>query len=70
MLPMPGELVWIDQPRFRGWGCSQCAWIFIPTGPPEGQTFNAMMRKYQERCGKEFAAHVCKEHPRKPPFSR
>src|ERR1700687_507219 len=24
---MPRELVRIDQPGFRGWGCSQCAWI-------------------------------------------
>src|ERR1700687_30433 len=24
---MPRELVWIDQPGFRGWGYSQCAWI-------------------------------------------
>jgi hypothetical protein len=34
--PMPRELVWIDQPRFRGWGCSQCAWIFNPLGPAPG----------------------------------
>ncbi len=31
---MPRELVWIDQPGFRGWGCSKCAWGFNPPGPP------------------------------------
>jgi hypothetical protein len=39
---MPRELERIDQPGFRGWGCSQCAWIFNPTGPPNGETFTPL----------------------------
>jgi Mn2+/Fe2+ NRAMP family transporter len=26
---MPRELVWMDQPTFRGWGCSQCAGVGV-----------------------------------------
>ena len=63
---MPRELVWIDQPRKRGWGCSQCAWIFNPTDPPIGETFDAMMRNFESQRDKEFASHVCSNHPRRP----
>jgi hypothetical protein len=34
---MPRKLVWIDQPRFRGWGCSRCTWVFNPSSPPIGE---------------------------------
>jgi len=60
------ELVWIDQSRFRGWGCSQCAWIFNPQGPPNGPTFDAMLRDFEARRDKEFASHICANHARKP----
>jgi hypothetical protein len=60
---MPRELVWIDQPRKRGWGCSQCAWIFNPTDPPIGETFDVMMRNFETSRDKEFASHVCDKHP-------
>jgi len=64
MRAMPRELVWIDQPRFRGWGCSECGWVFNPSGPPSGEDFNAMMRNFESQRDKEFAAHHCVEHPR------
>jgi len=66
---MPRELVWIDQPRFRGWGCSKCGWAFNPTGPPTGDNFDAMMRNFEAQRNVEFASHLCVEHPRqsKPP---
>jgi hypothetical protein len=63
---MPRELVWMAQPRFLGWGCSQCAWVFNPTGPPTGETFDAMMQNYERRRDEEFASHVCVQHPVKP----
>jgi hypothetical protein len=28
------KLVWIEQQRFRGWGCSECAWAVSPSGAP------------------------------------
>jgi len=63
---MPRELVWIDQPRFRGWGCSQCEWVFNPPGPPIGNTFDAMMQNFELRRDEEFASHDCATHSRKP----
>jgi len=63
---MPRELVWIDQPRKRGWGCSQCEWIFSPTDPPIGESIDAMMRNFESQREKEFASHVCSNHPRRP----
>jgi hypothetical protein len=57
------KLVWLDQPRFRGWGCSQCAWIFNPPGPPIGETFDDMKRIFELQRDKEFEAHVCAKRP-------
>jgi rubredoxin len=61
---MPRELVWVDQPRFRGWGCSECAWVFNPSDPPTGEDFNAMVRNFESQRDKEFASHLCSKHPR------
>lgn len=63
---MPRELVWMTQPRFLGWGCSQCAWVFNPSGPPTGETFDAMVQNYERRRDDEFASHICTQHPRQP----
>jgi hypothetical protein len=74
-------LIWIEEPSFRGCGCSECAWVFNPQGPPAGNSLaemkqhkteatlpartNAEMKQhYERRRDKEFAAHVCGEHPR------
>lgn len=65
MQGMLRELVWIDRPRFRGWGCSRCSWVFNPVDPPIGETFDAMMRNFVEQRDKEFNSHVCDKHPRK-----
>jgi len=62
---MPRDLVWIDLPCFRGWGCSQCAWVFNATDPPIGETFDAMTRNFESQRDKEFATHVCAKHARK-----
>ena len=66
MPSMLRELVWIDQPRFRGWGCSQCAWVFNPPGPPVGDTPDAMKRIFELRRDEQFASHVCARYPRRP----
>jgi hypothetical protein len=31
---MSRKLVWIEQQRFRGFGCSECAWVFNPSSAP------------------------------------
>jgi hypothetical protein len=57
-------MIWIEESRFQGTGCSECAWVFKPSGPPIGDSLTDMMEKYERRRDKEFAAHVCAEHPR------
>jgi hypothetical protein len=61
---MRRQLVWIEEQRFGGWGCSECAWVFSPSGIPAGKSIEEMKQKYEQERDKFFAAHVCAEHPR------
>jgi len=58
------QLIWIQTPHFLGWGCSECAWVFRPSGPPIGNSLQEMKERYLRRLEEESAAHVCAEHPR------
>jgi hypothetical protein len=51
------QLVWVS-------GCSECAWVFKASGLPIGGTIDEMIQNYERQRDKEFAAHVCAEHPR------
>jgi len=62
---MSRKQVWIEQQRFRGWGCSECAWVFNPSEAPTGKSFDEMMRNYEVQRDKAFASHACAEHPRR-----
>jgi hypothetical protein len=57
-------LIWIEEPSFQGFGCSECAWVFNPSGPPSGNSLEEMKEYYEQRRDKEFGAHHCAEHPR------
>jgi hypothetical protein len=59
---MNRKLVWIEQQRFRGFGCSDCGWRFKPSGPPAGASFDEMMRNFELQRDQEFASHVCADH--------
>jgi hypothetical protein len=61
---MNRNLVWIEQQRFRGFGCSQCGWRFETSGTPTGSSFNEMMRNFESQRDKEFRSHVCADHPK------
>jgi hypothetical protein len=61
---MSRELVWIEQPGLRCWGCSECAWVFNPFGAPTGKSFNESVRNFELQRDKEFTLHVCADHPR------
>gem|GEM_PF-882729 len=50
---MSRKLVWIEQQRFRGFGCSECAWVFNPSSAPN----------FELQRDKEFTLHVCADHP-------
>jgi len=43
---MRRQLVWIEEQRFWGWGCSECAWVFSPSGIPAGKSIEEMKQKY------------------------
>jgi hypothetical protein len=57
------HLIWIKKPHFLGWGCSECAWVFQPSGPPMGNSLQEMKEHYLRLRDEESAAHVCAEHP-------
>jgi hypothetical protein len=60
---MERRLKWIESPKFQGFGCSWCNWKFKPSGTLLGDSLEQMKRKYEADRDKEFAYHVCKEHP-------
>jgi hypothetical protein len=61
---MSRKLVWIEQPRFFGFGCSECGWRFKPSGAPTGTSFDEMMSNFVSQRDQEFTLHVCADHPR------
>ena len=61
---MRRKLVWIKEQRFWGWGCSECAWVFNPSGSPTGKSLDEMKQNYEQQRDEEFAAHVCAENLR------
>jgi hypothetical protein len=61
---MSRKLAWIEERRFRGFGCSECGWRFKPSGPLTGKSFDEMMRNFELQRDREFRAHVCADHPR------
>ena len=58
------KLVHIEEQSFRGWGCSECAWLFHPYDPPVGKSLDEMKRNFQMQLSEEFASHACEGHPR------
>ncbi len=57
-------LVWVEGQRAKGWGCSECAWMFHPSGPPIGKSLDEMKRNFEAQLSEEFASHSCAERPR------
>jgi hypothetical protein len=58
------RLVWAERQNFQGWACTECAWAFNASGPLLGESLDGMKMIYGQQRDKEFAAHVCAEHPR------
>ena len=61
---MSRNLVWIEEKRFQGFGCSECGWRFKPSSAPTGKSFDEMMRNFELQRDKEFISHACADHPR------
>ena len=57
---MPRELVWMDQPRFRGGAA--------PTLPVRlsAKLSTQLRQNFESHRDKEFASHACAKHPREP----
>jgi len=57
------HLVWVEATYMEAWTCSACAWAFLPTGPPLGDSLEEMMENYERLRDMEFSSHVCAQHP-------
>jgi rubredoxin len=60
---MSRKLVWVESQKFQGWGCSECAWVFNPSGPVVGRSIDEMKTHYEQQRDKEFTSHVCAAPP-------
>jgi hypothetical protein len=58
------KLVRVEGRSFEGWGCSECAWVFNPSGPPTGNSLDEMKQNFQMQLSEEFAFHACAKHHR------
>jgi hypothetical protein len=62
---MRRKMVWIEQPGFGGFGCSECGWRFEPSNAPTGTSFEEMKLSLGLQLDKQFTSHVCADHPKK-----
>jgi hypothetical protein len=62
--PIMKKMIWVKVAHHEGWACSECAWIFNPSGPPVGLSLDEMKRNFERQRDKEFAFHVCAQHTR------
>jgi rubredoxin len=58
------KLVWVEGQGVAGWGCSECAWLFIPAIPLIDDSFEEMTRRVQLQLDDQFMSHNCTEHPK------
>ena len=56
------EMSWHDP--LGSWACSECGWVFRPVGPPVGVSLDEMKQNFESQRDKEFASHVCAQHPK------
>jgi hypothetical protein len=56
--------IWIEEPSFQGFGCSECAWVFKPSGRPAGDSLDEMKEIFERLRNRAFAIHLCAEHPK------
>jgi hypothetical protein len=57
---MAREMTW-RTPKVR-WGCSECEWVFVPPGPPVGETLDEMTAYFLAQRDNAFASHVCTDN--------
>ncbi len=52
---MARKIIWVTTATFRGYGCSECGWVFTASGPLVGDTIEEMKRRYESQRDGEFA---------------
>ena len=60
---MPRQLTWVDDGKFEGWTCSECAWTYpIPEllADPEAKA------AYDRIASANFTKHACASKKQKP----
>jgi rubredoxin len=61
------KMIWVKTSNVESWACSECAWIFKPTGPPHGFTLEEMKQNFERERDQEFTSHVCARYKRPNP---
>jgi hypothetical protein len=61
---MPPRLVWIESQKFVGFGCSECTWVFKPSGAFVGESLDKIKQRFKAERDEAFAAHDCAQHPK------
>jgi hypothetical protein len=46
---MPRKLVWIESLNVQGFGCSECNWVFKPSGALVGESLDEMYEIQRDR---------------------
>jgi hypothetical protein len=41
------KLVRVEGQSVEGWGCSECVWVFNPSGPAVGKSIDEMKRNFR-----------------------
>jgi hypothetical protein len=59
---MPRKLVWVERKDLQAFGCSECGWIFKPSGPLVGSSIGEMARNFADERDNAFELHTCCEH--------
>jgi hypothetical protein len=61
---MSRELIWQEEAGLLG--CSDCGWVFRPGKPSPERAPEEIARDFALQRDRDFAGHVCAEHPLQP----
>src|ERR1700737_3602555 len=64
---MPRKLVWIATPRFEGFGCSECNWMFQSSTQIAGESLDELKQAYESERNEEFSPQNWPTHPKPTP---
>jgi len=49
MAVMRRQLVWVERKNFQSWICTECAWVFKPSGTITGRSLDEMKENYEQQ---------------------